>query len=198
MKKLLILITMPIIFVQAQNELPVKTFFGFQAGMNHSNFDPDDGAGNYSGLGFQIGLGMGIEFSPVFGIQMTPMFKKTAFDRTVLNIEMGADYSNFYLPIAFQLKAGILPVVPYIGLGFAGNFQLDGTAYIGSIKNSIDELESDFLFLFSFGTDFKLPKAKITPEISFNYNLTANDPDTQNRTEGNYDFHFSLGIFYTP
>ncbi|MEO0129707.1 MAG: outer membrane beta-barrel protein [candidate division WOR-3 bacterium] len=198
MKKLLILTLLPIVCIFAQNELPVKTFFGLQTGINHSNFDPDDGAGNYSGLGFQIGLGMGIEFSPVFGIQMTPTYKKTAFDRTVLNIEMGADYNNFYLPIVFQLKAGMLPVAPYLGLGFAGNFQLGGTAYIGSIKNSIDDLENDFLFLFSFGTDIKLTKAKITPEFTFNYNLTADDPDTQNRSESNYDFHFSLGIFYTP
>ncbi len=198
MKKSLILISLPIMFLLAQDGVPVKTSFGLQVGINHSTFDPDDEAGNFSGLGFQIGLGMGVELSNFFGIQITPMFRTTSFDRTVLNIDMGADYSNFYLPFTFQLKAGMLPVAPYLGLGFAGNFQIDGTAYFGSIKNSIDELENDLLFLFSFGTDVKLKKAKISPEFAFNYNLTADESDTQNRSESNYDFHFSLGVYYTP
>jgi len=198
MKKLIILISLPMLFVLAQNGAPVKTFFGLQAGMNHSTFDPDDGAGNFSGLGFQIGLGMGVEFANILGIQITPTFQTTSFDRTVLNIDMGADYNNLYLPFILQLKAGMLPVAPYLGLGFAGNFQLDGTAYLGSVKTSIDDLENDLLFLFSFGTDFKLTKVKITPEFSFNFNLTADDPDTQNRAESNYSFDISLGVYYTP
>jgi hypothetical protein len=178
--------------------MPVEAFFGIQTGINHSNFDPDDEAGNYSGLGFQVGLGMGVEFGNIFGLRITPSFKTNSFNRTVLNIDIGADYNNLYLPFAFQLKAGMLPIAPYLGLGLAGNFQLDGTAYIGSFKKSIDELENDLLFLFSFGTDFKLAKAKITPEFLFNVNLTADDPDTENRSESYYDFHFSLGVFYTP
>jgi len=186
------------LFVLAQKGAPVKTFFGLQTGMNHSTFDPDDGAGNFSGLGFQIGLGMGVEFANILGIQITPTFQTTSFDRTVLNIDMGADYNNLYLPFILQLKAGMLPVAPYLGLGFAGNFQLDGTAYLGSVKTSIDDLENDLLFLFSFGTDFKLTKVKITPEFSFNFNLTADDPDTQNRAESSYSFDISLGVYYTP
>uniref|UniRef100_A0A7V0Z520 Outer membrane protein beta-barrel domain-containing protein n=1 Tax=candidate division WOR-3 bacterium TaxID=2052148 RepID=A0A7V0Z520_UNCW3 len=198
MKRLIILISLPMAFIRAQTELPVKTFFGLQTGMNHSTFDPDDGAGNFSGLGFQIGLGMGVEFANIFGIQIAPTFKTTSFDRTVLNVDMGADYNNLYLPFTLQLKAGMLPVAPYLGLGFAGNFQLDGTAYLGSLKTSVDDLENDLLFLFSVGTDFKLTKVNLTPEFSFNFNLTADDPDTQNCVESNYGFDISLGVYYTP
>ncbi len=198
MRKLLLLIIPFMGLVAGQNGAPISPFFGLQAGMNYSNFDPDDGAGNYSGVGFQVGLGMGIELSEIVGIMISPTYRATSFDRTVLNVDMGADYSNFYLPFIFQLKAGMLQVAPFLGFGLAGNFQLDGTAYIGSLKSSIEDLENDFLFLTTFGADIKLNKIKFTPEFSFNYNLTADDPDTQSRGESNYDFHFSLGIFFIP
>jgi hypothetical protein len=142
---------------------------------------------------------MGIEIVNTIGLQMAPMFKTTSFNRTILNIETGANYRNLYLPFILQLKAGMVPVVsPYFGIGLAGNFQVDGEAYIGSIKSNIDDLESDLCVLLSLGTDIKLIKLKLTPEFTFNYNLTADDPDTPNQTEANYDFHLSVGIFYTP
>jgi len=199
MKKMNFLLLILSTFLAGQCLMPVKSYFGLQTGLNYSNFDPDDNAGTLSGVGFQIGLGMGIEILNTIGIQMTPMFKTTSFNRTILNVETGANFNNFYLPVFLQLKAGMLPAVsPYFGLGFAGNFQMDGAAYIGSLKSSIDDLENDLYFSLSLGTDIKLIKLKVTPEFTFNYNLTADDPDTQNRTETNYDFHLSVGVFYTP
>jgi hypothetical protein len=197
MKRLLLFTILPVLFVSPQTF--VNPYFGFQTGLNYSIFDPKDEAGNLTGLGFQFGLGMGIEFLNTFDLEIAPSFRTTSFERTVLNIETGADFKNFYIPFIFKLRAGTLPVVnPYLGLGIAGNFQIDGTAYVGSFKSSIDDLENDLLFLVSVGTDIKLAKIKMTPDFKFNYNLTADDPDTEDRSEENYDFHFSFGISYAP
>ncbi|MEO0184994.1 MAG: outer membrane beta-barrel protein [candidate division WOR-3 bacterium] len=199
MKRMAFLFIIPLIFVAAQDVTPVRSYFGLIAGLNYSNYDPKDNAGNLSGMGFQIGLGMGIEIGSAIGIQIAPMFRTTSFNRPILGVDTGANFDNLYLPLSFQLKAGMIPVIsPYLGIGMAGNFQLSGTAYLGEIRSTINNLENDLLFTFSLGTDIKLKKMKVSPEFSFNYNLSADDPDTQNRTETNYDFHFSVGFFYTP
>ncbi len=178
---------------------PVSGYFGLQTGFNYSTLDPDDNAGALTGTGFQIGLGMGIDFNQVIGIRFAPVFKTTSFNRTIINIETRANYNNMFLPVLFQLKAGMVPVVsPYLSAGLAGNFQLSGTAYIGSLKSSIDNLENDLVFSLALGTDIKLTKLWLTPEFAFNLNLTADDSDTQNRTESSYDFSFCVGIYYAP
>ncbi len=199
MKKIIFLLFALTIILDGQCLTPFKAYIGPLMGINYSNFDPKDNAGTLSGTGFQIGLGMGIEILNTLGLQMAPMFKTTSFNRTILNVPTGVNFNNFYLPVSLQLKAGVLPLVsPYFGLGLAGNFQMDGTLYVGELESSVDDLENDIYFSLSLGTDIKLIKLKITPEFAFNYNLTADDPDTQNRTETNYELNFSVGIFFTP
>lgn len=199
MKKIIFLSLVFTVILAGQCLTPIKSYIGPFMGINYSNFDPKDNAGTLAGTGFQIGLGMGVEFLNTIGIQMSPMFKTTSFSRTILNIPTGVNYNNLYFPVSLQLRAGILPLIsPYFGLGIAGNFQLDGTLYVGELETSVDDLENDLYFCISLGTDIKLVKLKITPEFAFNYNLTADDPDTQNRTETNYELNFSVGIFYTP
>ncbi len=199
MKKMAFLSFVLLSFVAGQDAPPVKSYFGLVTGLNYSNYDPKDNAGNLSGIGFQVGLGMGIEIGSTIGIQIAPMFRTTSLSRPILGIDTGANFDNLYLPLSFRLNAGMIPVIsPYLGIGITGNFQLSGTAYIGEIRSSVDDLENDLLFTFSFGTDIKLTKIKVSPEFAFNYNLSADDPDTQNRTETNYDFHFSVGLYYTP
>lgn len=199
MKKIIFLLFALTIILDGQCLTPFKSYIGPLVGMNYSNFDPKDNAGTLSGSGFQIGLGMGIELLNTLGLQMAPMFKTTSFNRTILNVPTGANFNNLYLPVSLQLKAGALPLVsPYFGLGLAGNFQMDGTIYVGKLETSVEELENDLYFCLSLGTDLKLIKLKITPEFAFNYNLTADDPDTQDRTETNYELNISVGIFFTP
>lgn len=199
MKKIIFLLFALTIMLTGQCLTPFKSYIGPLVGINYSNFDPNDNAGTLSGSGFQIGLGMGVELFNTLGIQMSPMFKTTSFNRTILNVPTGANFNNLYFPVSLQLKAGVLPLVsPYFGLGLAGNFQMDGTLYVGELESSVDELENDIYFSLSLGTDIKFIKLKITPEFAFNYNLTADDPDTQNQTETNYELNFSLGIFFTP
>ncbi len=197
MKKLLILEIICVLGF-AQCLLPVKSYFGLKPGLNYNILDPDDEAGNYTGIGFQIGLGMGIDILNTIGIQCAPTFRTTSFERTTLNVEYGFDYTNLYLPFQLQLKAGMVPMLtPYLGMGFAGNFQLDGEWHLGELSGSVDDLENDLFFSILLGADLKFTKLKISPEFSFNYNRTADDPDTQ-RAEKNYDFQFCVGLFFAP
>ncbi|MGQ9665281.1 MAG: hypothetical protein ACUVQ3_08095 [bacterium] len=199
MKKIIFLSLVFAVILAGQCLTPIKSYIGPLIGINYSNLDPKDNAGTLSGTGLQLGLGMGVEMLNTIGIQMAPMFKTTSFRRTILDIPTGANFNNLYLPLSLQLKAGILPLVsPYFGLGIAGNFQLDGTLFVGELETSVDDLENDLYFCISLGSDIKLVKLKITPEFALNYNLTADDPDTQNRTETNYELNFSVGLFYTP
>jgi hypothetical protein len=199
MRTLTVLLLMSVIFAGGQCMAPIKAAAGMQIGLNYGIFDPDDGAGTMSGAGFQFGLGMGMEILGTLGIQVTPSFKTTEFSREILNIPTGARYSNFFLPVHVQIKAGMIPVVsPYLGLGIAYNSQLSGTGYIGELESSIEDLENDTYFSLALGADIKLIKLKIVPEFCFNYNLTADDGDTPNRSEQEHNFHFSIGLFYTP
>ncbi len=198
MKNINIILLIMGILLSGQSMNHVNAYFGLQTGFNYSTYDPDDEAGTFTGTGFQIGLGMGVDVN-TFGVRVAPVFKTTSFNRTIINIETGANYNNLFLPVSLQLKAGMVPIVsPYLSAGLAGNFQLDGTAYIGSLKSSIDDLENDLLLSLALGTDIKVTKLWITPEFSFNYNLTAEDSDTQNRAESSYDLSFSVGIYYAP
>ncbi|MEO0216452.1 MAG: outer membrane beta-barrel protein [candidate division WOR-3 bacterium] len=200
MKKLvLILFILLLASASGQCLALVKSYFGLKTGINYAIFDPDDEAGNFTGVGLGIGLGLGIDILNTLDLEFAPSFRTTSFNRTVINIQHGANYTNFYLPFELKLKAGMLPVVnPYFGLGFAENIQLSGEAYIGEVKTEIDELENDLFLLFSLGADISFIKLKISPDFTFNLNLSADDPDTQNRSEKNYEINFAVGIYYTP
>lgn len=196
MKKLIFFIS---IFAYGQSIIPIKSYFGLNAGINYSIFDPVDEGGNYSGTGLGAGMSLGLEVLNLLCLQVSPSFRTTSFNRTIVNAKMGANYKNFYLPFEFLLKAGMMPVVsPYLGLGIAENYQLSGEAYLENISTNIEDLENDTYFLCLLGTEIKLIKLKISPNFRFGYNLTADDPDTQNRSEKNYEFDFTLGFYYSP
>jgi hypothetical protein len=184
---------------------------GVKLGPNYCVFTPSDGSGELSDVGFHFGIGMGTDFFNFLSLDMTPMIRSTKFSRTGeiigVPIRLSYSFSNIYLPVVLSLKAGMLPLIsPYIGAGLAGNFMLSGTIRIESggsaIEDNLENLENDFFFIFALGIEFKLPKFRISPELSINYNLTADIPDPNNITqpyEGeNGDFHFSLGLYYTP
>lgn len=88
----------------------------------------------------------------------------------------GGNYSGMGMEIG--IGTGMLPgLSPYLGLGFAENFQLSGEVYIGDLSSSIEDLENDLSFLIAFGSDIKFIKIKLSPE---------------------FEFDFRLGLYYTP
>jgi hypothetical protein len=214
MRKLLIIIVLFAIYAYGQClGGPISTRFGIKTGLVYSTFDPDDNTGGLSGMGFQIGLGMGTDIMNALSIDMTPQLRTTSFGRTdeILGTEIKTtiSYTNLYLPVQFSLKAGMLPVLaPYIGIGLAGNFQMSGTVRVetegSAIESDIDkeDLENDFFLVGAVGTDIKLVNFKIVPEISINYNLTAdlhNENNPNQTYDGeNIDLHFAVGFYFSP
>jgi len=208
-KKLLIILFLLSVYAYGQCCFsgPISTRMGVKAGVNYCVVDADDDLGKLDGFGWHIGLGMGTDILDFLAIDMAPQIRSTVYSRTVdiigLPVTTSRSFTNIYLPVLLSLKAGMVPLMsPYFGIGIAGNFQLDGTMRIESdglaIEDDIDELENDLFFIAALDAEIKLIKLKISPEVSLNYNLTADDPDTPNQTERNYDIHLSVGFHYSP
>jgi hypothetical protein len=185
---------------------PLSTRIGIKTGVNYGIFDPEEDDENLTGMGFHVGLGMGLDILGTIALDLTPTFRSTKYGLTENNTTVSLSYSNLYLPVQFSLKAGLPVVAPYIGIGAAGNFQMGGKIKIESNGTSLEfdledeQLENDFFLIGALGTQIKLVKMSVIPEISVNYNLTPSLVDENNpnlEIEGtNVDFHFSVG-FYT-
>jgi hypothetical protein len=196
---MLVLITAASILVWGQEISPVKSYAGLKIGFNYGTLDPGNSGNNLSGTGFQAGFAFGMDLAKVLGFEFAPAFRTSEYATTVLNVPVGARYTNLWLPVNILFKAGMIPVVtPYFGLSIAGNFQLDGTGYIGEAESDISDLENDAYIGLVLGTDIKASKVKIVPEFSFNFNLTADNKDTPNVTESVYDIHVQVGLYYAP
>ncbi|HEX7320409.1 MAG TPA: hypothetical protein VF399_08650 [bacterium] len=198
-RMMLVLITTTSILAWGQGMSPVKSYAGLKIGFNYGNFDPGNSGNNLSGAGFQAGFAFGMDLARVLGFEFAPAFRTSEYATTVLNVPVGVRYINLWLPVNIVFKAGMIPVVtPYFGFSIAGNFQLDGTGYIGEAQSDISDLENDAYTGLILGTDIKLSKVKIVPEFSFNFNLTADSEDTPNVTESVYDIHLQVGMYYAP
>ncbi|MBA7482877.1 hypothetical protein ES707_18376 [subsurface metagenome] len=209
LKKLIIILCLLSVYAYGQCCFsgPISTRVGIKTGVNYCVFDPGDDLGTLDGFGIHFGLGMGTDILNFLAIDMAPQIRSTSYSRTIdiLGIPLTTTYSftNLYLPVLLSLKAGMVPFMsPYFGIGMAGNFQLNGTIRIESggpvIGDDIDDLDNDLFFIAALGVEIKLIKFKISPEVSLNYNLTADDPDTPEQTEQNSDIHLSVGFYYAP
>jgi hypothetical protein len=184
---------------------PLSGRIGIKAGVNYGIFDPKDDDQNLTGMGFHIGFGMGLDILNTLALDLTPTFRTTKYGVTENNTTVSLSYTNLYLPVQLSLKAGLPVVAPYIGIGAAGNFQMGGKVKIEgegvSFEWDIDneDLEQDFFLIGAVGTQIKLVKMSVVPEISVNYNLTpslVDENNPNNKVEGtNVDFHFSVGFY---
>jgi len=196
---MMVLSTAACILAWSQDMSSVRPYAGLKTGVNIGTLDPGNSSDNLSGTGFLVGFAFGMDMSKVLSFEFAPAFRTSEYGTTILNTPVGARFTNFWLPINIAFKAGMLPVIsPYFGISVAGNFQLDGTGYIGEAESDINDLENDAYIGFAFGTDIKTAKAKIVPEFSFNFNLTADSDDTPNVTESVYDIHLQVGLYYAP
>jgi hypothetical protein len=208
MKRIICLLILTALAGFAQDQTKITGAIGIKPGMNITTYNPDDGEGNLSGIGFNIGFGLGIDVGNI-GVELAPSFRSTNYSRTTETIlgdvTLSGHYQNFYLPMHFLLKANeIGTTAPFLGLGFALDLQNDGywalTSGSTTIKTDVpsDELQNDFFLSLALGADVKQNHFKITPELTFDYNLTADDADTDTRTESNYDFTVSVGFYFVP
>jgi len=208
MKKIICLLMLAALAGYAQCLPSVKGAIGIKPGVNITTYNPDDGEGNLTGAGGNIGFSLGLDVGNI-GIEMAPSFRTTNYSRTdqtlIGDVTWSGHYQNFYLPVHLQLKAGDIPLVsPFLGLGFALDFQNNGywavTSGGSTFKTDVpsDQLETDFFLSLTLGADLKQAHFKLTPELTFDYNLTADDADTDTRTETNYDITLSVGLYFVP
>jgi Outer membrane protein beta-barrel domain len=205
MKKIFCLFILAALAVFAHGSSLVKASIGLKPGMNITTYNPDDDLKNYSGVGFNIGFGLGVDVGNI-GVELAPSYRNTNYGRTIHTIlgdvSNSWHYNNFYLPVHFLLKTNeIGAVAPYLGLGFAMDFQTDGYTVINN-GNPIDvaeaDLQNDFFLSFSLGADINQDHFKVAPEFTFDYNLTPEIWETENQTESNFDFTISLGLYFVP
>jgi hypothetical protein len=206
MKKVFILSLIVVICAFAQClGGPLSGRIGVKTGFNYGIFDPEIDDENLTGMGFHFGFGMGLDILNSLSLDLTPTFRTTKYGATENNTTVSLSYTNLYLPVQVSLKAGLPLVSPYIGIGVAGNFQMGGKVKIegngASFEFDIeeDDLEQDFFIIGAIGTQIKLVKMSVVPEISVNYNLTPSLVDENNpniQIDGtNIDFHFSVGFY---
>ncbi len=188
-----------------QTSIDIRT--GGKFGMKYGILDFGDNNENYTGIGFHAGFGLGFDIADIAAFDITPSFRSTRYANsyTILGTEYTAAFafSNLYIPLTFAIKPRISPgAAPYFSFGSGFNIQLDGTASLTgggtTFKDEIDDLENDTYLIFAIGIDIAQENLVFAPEFSFNYNISADDANTPNRTESIYDFHFSFGIYYTP
>jgi len=205
MKHLITIIILFSAFGSAQCLGP-KAAIGIKPGINFTTYDPDNGGESLSGIGLNIGLGVGLDIGS-FGIEIAPSFRTTDYSVTneTWNTTLSWHYNNFYLPVRAKLIANLPGVAPFLGLGTAFDFQRSGywELKVGDADPehwdiSSDDLENDVFVSIILGSDIKLHNTKIAPELAFDYNLTAEVEETANQNEKNYDLTFSLGFYYSP
>lgn len=170
-----------------------------------SNLDAGDG------VGYHIGVFLEKSITP----SQLPIFVSTeldfAFYKTSYSWDVGQvgqtqvladlDVNSLYIPLALKLNLNS----PAFGFSFGfGGFMLHnlgghGRWRIGNITLEDDlkddDLETDFGILFEAGGSSKLaPMVFFYPSFGFRYNLTANDPDTENTSESEYGIEFRFGV----
>jgi hypothetical protein len=182
---------------------PVNTRVGLKLGINHGTYDLADGMNELKGTGMHFGFGMGTDFLNLISLDMGAQFRKTKYSREQPLGQLTYSYNNLYFPIFLSLKAGMLPAIsPYLGAGIGINVQFDGTQTWEpngfAIETPIEGTNTNAFIILGLGAELKLVKFRVCPEFTANINTGADDPATEDRTEKNRDYHFSVGLFYAP
>ncbi len=171
-------------------------YVGVNVGANYGMFSSGvEGADDLSGLGFNFGLGFGIMPMPSLGIDLGASYFITNYSDT----DYESTINSFYIPLAFRYVFMAAPTMsPYVKVGGAMMMQNSGTVTINDEESDIDDedLGTDFFVLGGLGLDFMaMPTFSVRPDVAFQYNLTADDDETDD-SESAYDILFTLGFFY--
>jgi hypothetical protein len=165
---------------------PSGMYVGLKVGMNHCVLDPGERFRNLSGRGFHGGIGIGLDISPYLGINITPQIKSSSY---LIGMWPGTDYhyTNLFIPAAVSLKLfSTQSTSPYLGI--------DGAVTEFGSEREIEDLRNDLYLTVCIGIENKFTRLRISPEFSFNYNLTSNYPDFENLPVSNYDYCLAIGF----
>lgn len=195
MKKLTIIIIVQLIcFYSLCFSSTVGARFGVRAGINRCILNP----GNRSGTGFHVGIDIGLDIPSNFAIDIAPQVKLSKY---YAPFWPGTDYeyTNLFIPIVASVKSlSATSFSPYLGIGGAVNVQLNGKMINEPYESwdKIEDLEQDFYFVAIGGIEARLARFRISPELSFNYNLTDSYPHFEDQSVSNYDLSLTIGFSY--
>jgi hypothetical protein len=199
MNKLIFLILLQFTLSYSQPlSSPSGMYVGLKVGVSHCVLDPGERFRHLSGKGVHGGIGIGLDIKPYLAINITPQIKTSSY---LIGMWPGTDYhyTNLFIPAAVSLKLfSTQSTSPYLGIGGAVNFQLSGKKIdtdFGS-EQRIEDLRNDLYLTICIGIKKKFTRLRISPEFSFNYNLTSNYPDFENLPVSNYDYCLTIGIGY--
>ncbi|MCK4233109.1 PorT family protein [candidate division WOR-3 bacterium] len=172
---------------------------------NMWNYDVE-GWDTYSGIGFGGGLVFNVDFMPMLGVELGVLYSMYNYSTTVeiggINIDQSISMNNLVIPMLLKYKMQMPAVSPYFVLGPSIIRNLSGTIETSngtSISTDIPDelLETDFCIQVGAGADISMtPVMGISPYARFQYNLTADDPDSENNSESMSDILFGVNLMY--
>jgi hypothetical protein len=172
---------------------------GANLGGSYNTANPDIANVDAStGLGFGGGLAFDIDFM-MFGAEVDVMYSMYKYGNTINNVDYTTTMNNLVVPVLFKYKIAMPTVSPYFVLGPSLIYGLSGTYESNGTSTDIesDSLETDFGIQVGAGANLgMIPTIGISPYARFQYNLTADDPDTESNSESAYDILFGVIFSY--
>ncbi len=163
--------------------------------MSNSGIEGDE---SQSGLGFGGGLAVDMDFMPMIGGELDIVYSMYKYSGTYGNTEYTSTYNSLVIPFLLKYKMPMPTISPYFVLGpsliyaLSASWESDGQS--GDVPDSL--LETDFGIQVGAGANLgMMAPMTISPYVRFQYNLTANDPDTDN-SESAYDILFGVNLMY--
>jgi len=175
--------------------LSIGANLGANYNMTNSGIEGDESA---SGLGFGGGLAADFDFMPMIGAELDIVYSMYKYGSTYNDIEYTSTCNNLVVPFLLKYKMRIPIVSPYFVLGpsliYALSASWEGGGQSGDVPDSL--VETDFGIQVGAGANLgMMAPMTISPYVRFQYNLTANDPDTDN-SESAYDILFGVNLMY--
>ena len=176
---------------------------GANVGGNYNTFSSGvEGAETQSGLGFGGGLVGVMNFMPNMGVEVDIQYAMYKYGVTIGEVEYSTTINNLVIPILFRYTMPMPTMSPYFVAGPSMIYGLSGSMSTsgGVIDTTMDieseYLETDFGIQVGAGVDFNMmPQWTLSPYARFQYNLTANDADTD-ASESMYDILFGVNFVY--
>jgi len=170
---------------------------GLGGGLNYDMANSGvEGAETSSGLGFGGGLVFDMSILPMLGVEMDIQYAQYKYSSSTGGVDATSTSNNLVIPFLFKCKMAMPAFSPNFVLGPSLIKQLSASWEVGSLSGDVADslLETDIGIQAGLGANLGvLPGFGIAPYFRFQYNLTANNPDTDN-SESAYDFLFGVNF----